>query len=151
MNQIIHVIICKELTFERRDKMENKEKQEKAIKTLESDKGTIKIADEVVRVIAGLAADEVEGISMSGGIVGGIAEKLGRKSLSKGVKVQVGEKEAVVDLYVIADYGVNISDVATKIQDNVRKSIENMTGLSVPEVNVHVQGVNVSGDEGREG
>lgn len=130
--------------------MENKEKQEKAVKTLQSDKGTIKIADEVVRVIAGLAADETEGISMSGGIVGGIAEKLGRKSLSKGVKVQVSEKEASVDLYVIADYGVNIANVATKIQDNVRKSIEEMTGLSVPEVNVHVQGVNVSSDEGGE-
>jgi len=107
------------------------------------DKGAIKIADEVVGIIAGLAATEVEGVAgMSGGIVGGIAEILGRKNLSKGVKVQVGEKEAAVDLYIIVNYGVRIPEVAWNVQENVKKAIENMTGLSVIEVNIHVQGVN---------
>jgi len=94
-------------------------------------------------VIAGLAATEVEGIAgMSGSIVGGITEILGRKNLAKGVKVEVNEKEAVVDLYVIVDYGVRIPEVAWNVQENVKKAIENMTGLSVAEVNIHVQGVN---------
>ncbi|AEE91545.1 conserved protein of unknown function [Tepidanaerobacter acetatoxydans Re1] len=108
-----------------------------------NEKGSIKIADDVVGVIAGLAATEVAGIAgMSGGIVGGITEMLGRKNLAKGVKVEVNEKEAVVDLYVIVDYGVRIPEVAWNVQENVKKAIENMTGLSVVEVNIHVQGVN---------
>ena len=107
-----------------------------------NEKGSIKIADDVVGVIAGLAATEVEGVAgMSGGIVGGIAEILGRKNLSKGVKVVVSEKEAKVDLYMIINYGVRIPDVAWNVQENVKKAIENMTGLSVVEVNIHIQGV----------
>jgi len=105
--------------------------------------GNIKIADEVVGIIAGLAATEVEGVAgMSGGIAGGIAEILGRKNLSKGVKVEVGEREAAVDLFIIVDYGVRIPEVAWNVQENVKKAIENMTGLNVVEVNIHVQGVN---------
>jgi len=112
--------------------------------------GTVKIADEVVRVIAGLAATEVPGVAdMSGGLVGGIAERLGRKNLAKGVKVEVGEKEAAIDLYVVVDYGVRIPDVAAEIQRKVKQAVEGMTGLKVVEVNVHVQGVNF-GPEGRE-
>lgn len=104
--------------------------------------GTIRIADEVVSIIAGLAATEVEGIAgMSGGIAGGIAEMLGRKNFSKGVKVEVGEKEAAIDLFVIVKYGVRIPDVALNVQENVKNAIETMTGLSTVEVNVHVQGV----------
>nr|WP_132242965.1 Asp23/Gls24 family envelope stress response protein [Marinisporobacter balticus] len=110
--------------------------------------GQIKIADEVVGVIAGLAATEVSGVAgMSGGIAGGIAEMLGRKNLSKGVKVEVGEKEAAVDLYVIVEYGAKIPDVAWKIQESVKKAIETMTGLNVVEVNIHVQGVNMEKEE----
>ena len=113
--------------------------------------GSVRIADEVVSVIAGLAATEVEGIEgMSGGIVGGIAEMLGRKNFAKGVKVEVGEKEAAVDLYVIVRYGVRIPDVAIATQENVKQAIETMTGLSVVEVNVHVQGVRFPGDEPKE-
>ena len=78
---------------------------------------------------------------MSGGIAGGIAEMLGKKSLTKGVKVEVGEKETAVDLYMIVKYGVRVPDVAIAVQENVKKAIENMTGLTVVEVNVHVQGV----------
>ena len=104
--------------------------------------GTIRIADEVVSIIAGLAATEVEGeAGMSGGIAGGIAEILGRKNFSKGVKVEVGEKEAAIDLYIIVKYGVRIPDIALNVQEAVKAAIENMTGLSTVEVNVHVQGV----------
>lgn len=104
--------------------------------------GTIRIADDVVRIIAGMAATEVPGVvGMSGGVVGGITEKLGRKNLSKGVKVEVGEKEAAVDLFIVVEYGSRIPDVAAKIQDVVKNAIEKMTGLAVVEVNVNVQGV----------
>lgn len=104
--------------------------------------GTIRIADEVVSIIAGLAATEVEGVAgMSGGIAGGIAEILGRKNFSKGVKVEVGEKETAIDLYIIVKYGVRIPDIALNVQEAVKAAIENMTGLSTVEVNVHVQGV----------
>jgi uncharacterized alkaline shock family protein YloU len=112
--------------------------------------GSIRIAEEVVSIIAGLAATEVEGIAgMSGGIAGGIAEMLGRKNFAKGVKVEVGEKEAAVDLYIIVKYGVRIPDVALAAQENVKQAIENMTGLSVVEVNIHVQGVGFPDEEGK--
>ncbi len=104
--------------------------------------GSIRIADEVVKVIAGLASIEIKGVAgMSGGLVGGIAEMLGRKNLAKGIKVEVGEKEAAVDLFVIMDYGIRIPDVAAQIQESVKKAVERMTGLVVVEVNVNVQGV----------
>ncbi|WP_215829306.1 Asp23/Gls24 family envelope stress response protein [Pelorhabdus rhamnosifermentans] len=107
-----------------------------------ADVGTIRIADEVVGIVAGLAATEIPGVAgMSAGLVGGIAEMLGKKNLSKGVKVEVGEKEAAVDLYIIVEYGVRIPDVALKVQENVKRAIESMTGLDVVEVNIHVQGV----------
>ncbi len=106
------------------------------------DGGSIRIADEVVGIIAGLAATEVPGVAgMSGGLVGGIAEILGRKNFNKGVKVEVGEKEAAVDLFIIVEYGVRIPEVAGEIQGNVKRAIESMTGLAVVEVNIHVQGV----------
>ena len=115
---------------------------EKEIVKKDSSLGAIRIADEVVSIIAGLAATEVDGIAgMSGGIAGGIAEMLGRKNFAKGVKVEVGEKEAAVDLYIIVKYGVRIPDIALAVQENVKQAIETMTGLSVVEVNVHVQGV----------
>lgn len=110
--------------------------------------GTVRIADEVVGTIAGLAATEVNGIAgMSGGLVGGIAEMLGKKNFSKGVKVEVGEKEAAVDLYIIVEYGVRIPDIALTVQEKVKSSIESMTGLEVVEVNVHVQGVGFVNEE----
>lgn len=115
---------------------------EKEIVKKDSSLGAIRIADEVVSIIAGLAATEVDGIAgMSGGIAGGIAEMLGRKNFAKGVKVEVGEKEAAVDLFIIVKYGVCIPDIALAVQENVKQAIETMTGLSVVEVNVHVQGV----------
>ena len=120
------------------------------VKDEQTNLGTIRIADDVVKVIAGLAATDVTGVSgMSGGVVGGIAEILGRKNLSKGVKVEVGEKEAAVDLFVIVDYGSRIPEVSTNIQESVKKAIESMTGLIVVEVNVNIQGVNF-GTEGKD-
>ncbi|MFB5759524.1 Asp23/Gls24 family envelope stress response protein [Paenibacillus medicaginis] len=104
--------------------------------------GEIQIAPEVIEVIAGLATVEVKGVAgMSGGFAGGFAELLGRKNLSKGVKVEVGQREAAVDVSVIIEYGNRLPEVASLIQHNVKRSIENMTGLSVVEVNVHIHDV----------
>lgn len=117
----------------------------------EDDIGAVRVADEVVSVIAGLAATDIEGIAgMSGGLVGGIAEMLGRKNLSKGVKVEVGEREAAVDLYIIVKFGVRIPEVALNVQESVKEAIEQMTGLKVVEVNVHVQGVATEEPEKKE-
>lgn len=106
------------------------------------DQGAIKISKEVVAIIAGLAASEVTGVAgMSGGLAGGLAEKLGRKNLSKGVKAEVGEKEATIDIFIIVDYGARIQEVAHQVQTGVKNAVENMTGLKVLQVNVSVQGV----------
>lgn len=103
--------------------------------------GSIKISDEVVAVIAGLAASEIPGVAGMSGTLAGIAEKLGMKSMSKGVKVEVGERETAIDLFIVVEYGVRIPDVASEVQHAVKKAVESMTGLTVVEVNVHVQGV----------
>lgn len=126
------------------------EKRERIERTEHNDVGSIRIADEVVGIVAGLAATEVAGVAgMSAGLVGGIAEMLGKKNLSKGVKVEVGEREAAVDLYIIVEYGVRIPDVALRVQENVKRAIESMTGLDVVEVNIHIQGVGF-GQDGEE-
>ena len=108
----------------------------------------IKIADDVVAVIAGMAVSDVPGVAgMSGGFAGGISEVFsGKKNFSKGVKVEVGEKEAIIDLNIIVDYGMRIPDVAYEIQSRVKKAVEAMTGLQVISVNVHVQGVKTDKD-----
>ena len=109
-----------------------------------NDIGTVKIASDVVGTIAVMAAQEVEGIfSMSGGFTDDIAEKFGMKSSNKGIKVQVGETEAAIDLYLIVDYGVKIPEVCSAAQERVKNAVETMTGLNVVEVNVNVQGVNI--------
>lgn len=130
----------------------NTNSKEKILPTKKETKlGTIRIADDVVSIIAGLAATEIDGIAgMSAGLVGGIAEILGRKNFAKGVKVEVGEREAAVDLYIIVKYGVRIPDVALAAQENVKQAIETMTGLSVVEVNIHVQGVGFPEEETQE-
>ncbi len=113
--------------------------------------GNIQIAPEVIEIIAGLATIEVPGVAgMSGGVVGGIAELLGRKNLSKGVKVEVGQKETAVDVSIIVQYGSAIPEVASAIQASVKREIENMTGLDVVEVNVQVQGVDFRQEEKKE-
>ena len=106
--------------------------------------GTVKIANEVVAIIAGLAATEIDGVAgMSGGMTADFTEMLGMKNLSKGVKVEVGEKEAAIDLFMIVEYGSKISEVANEVQRNVKDTVETMTGLNVIEVNVNVQNVNI--------
>ena len=104
----------------------------------------IQISSDVVAVIAGVAVSEVQGVSgMSGGFAGGITEVLsGKKNLAKGIKVEINEETAKIDVNIIVEYGSRIPDVAFEIQNRVKKSVENMTGLKVEEVNVHVQGVN---------
>lgn len=112
--------------------------------SVETDNNGIKISSDVVSVIAGVAISEVPGVyGMAGGFAGGISEVLsGKKNLSKGIKVEVGEKETKIDVNIIVEYGTRIPDVAFEIQNRVKKAVETMTGLKVVEVNVHVQGVN---------
>ena len=113
----------------------------------ETEVNGIKIAEEVVAKIAGIAALEVKGVyGMTGGLAEGISEMFGKKSYSKGVKVQVGEKDATIDLYIIVEYGCRIPDIAWEIQNRVKTSVSNMTGLKVLDVNIHVQGVNLPKD-----
>ena len=109
---------------------------------VKTDLGSIQIAPEVIEVIAGLATIETPGVAgMSGGFVGGITELLGKKNLSKGVKVEVGQKETAVDVSVIIEFGFRIPEVSSNIQHNVKNTIESMTGLQVVEVNVHIHDV----------
>lgn len=123
---------------------ENKIVEELSLEHEIETENNIKIADDVVAVIAGVAVSEVPGVSsMAGGFAGGITEVLsGKKNLAKGIKVEVGDKETKIDVNIIVEYGTRIPDVAFEIQNRVKKAVENMTGLKVLEVNVHVQGVN---------
>ena len=105
--------------------------------------GEVQIADEVVAIIAGLAATEVEGVdSMAGNITNEWVSKLGMKNLSKGVKVDVTEEHVSVDLSLTMRYGYSIPAVCEKVQEKVKTAIENMTGLSVLDVNIRVAVVN---------
>ena len=123
------------------EKKTNKKEDEIVINEGENN---IEISNDVVAVIAGMAASEVSGVAeMSGGFAGGISEVLsGKKNLAKGIKVEILEnKESRIDVNIIVEYGARIPEVAFEIQKRVKKSVENMTGLNVLEVNVHVQGV----------
>ena len=113
--------------------------------TREEQNGSISFANDVVATIAGLAALEIEGVAgMSGGFSGGLAELLGRKNLTKGVKVEVGKEECAVDLFIVVEYDVRIPELCENIQANVKKAVETMTGLRVVETNVHIQGVRMN-------
>ncbi len=104
--------------------------------------GKISFNNEVVATIAALATVDVPGVAgMSGGFTSGVAELLGRKNLTKGIKVEIGTKECAVDMNLIVKYGYKIHEVCQQIQQSVKESIEMMTGLSVVEINIHVQGV----------
>ena len=107
---------------------------------------SVVISEEVVSVIAGVAVSEVSGVvDTAGGFAGGLTEVLsGKKNLSKGIKVEVGEKETKIDVNIIVEYGIRIPDIAFEIQSKVKKSVKEMTGLDVLAVNVHVQGVRTS-------
>ncbi len=132
--------------------MENEE-IEKVEEINVTEDSSIVISNEVVSVIAGVAVSEVSGVvDTAGGFAGGISEVLsGKKKLSKGIKVEVGEKETKIDVNIIVEYGTRIPDVAFEIQNKVRNAVKEMTGLDVLAVNVHVQGVRTSMEqEGKE-
>ena len=121
-------------------------KEERNTYTIKEDEhlGEVKIADEVVAIIAGLAAMEVEGVSsMSGNTTRELIGKLGMKTLSKGVKVDVLEGIVTVSLTLTLKYGYSLVAVSNKVQEKVKAAIENMTGLTVADVNIRVMGVDV--------
>jgi uncharacterized alkaline shock family protein YloU len=120
---------------------------------LQTEKGTTTIADSVVTKIAGIAAREVEGVHKLGG---GVARALGAvtqrlpgtsEGTSQGVSVEVGEKEAAVDVTIVVEYGESIPEVAQRIRDNIVRRIEGLTGLKVTEVNVEVNDLHMPGDD----
>jgi uncharacterized alkaline shock family protein YloU len=112
------------------------------VSNVEAEGGRIIFADDVVATIAALAVSDVEGVSaMTGGMVEGFTEMLGKKNLTKGVKVEVGTEEAAVDVSVSIRYGYKIREVCEKIQLAAKNAIETMTGLRVVEVNVYVQSI----------
>ena len=109
--------------------------------------GDVRIADEVVAIIAGLAATEVEGVSsMAGNITNEIVSRLGMKNLSKGIVVEVLDEEVKVDVAINIAYGFSIPEVSSKVQDKVKNAIENMTGLNVAVVNVRIASVDMESD-----
>ena len=125
-------------------------KDERNIYTIQNDagKGEVKIADEVVAIIAGLAAMEVEGVaSMAGNITNELIGKLGMKNLSKGVKVDVLEGIVTVSLALNLKYNYSIVEVSARVQEKVKNAIENMTGLEVADVNIKVAGVEMESQE----
>ncbi len=119
--------------------------ENKAVKESEAQKtGSVNISNDVVSIVASLAASSVKGVSgMVSSMSGGIAELLGKKNMSKGVKVSVSDKDVTLNLSIIVEYGAKIPDVAWEIQEKVKSEVEAMTGLNVIAVNVSVEGVNV--------
>ncbi|MEC1523046.1 Asp23/Gls24 family envelope stress response protein [Neobacillus niacini] len=104
--------------------------------------GKVEIAPEVIEVIAGIAASEVEGVAqMRGNFATGVVERLGKKNHGKGVKVELSEEGITVDVYCLMKFGVSIPTVAGKIQDNIRQALLNMTALEAEAVNIHVVGI----------
>ena len=122
----------------------NKEEKNNYKTLSEENLGEVQIADEVVAIIAGLASMEVEGVSsMAGNATRELIAKLGMKSLSKGVKVDVLEGVVTVSLALNLKYGRNIKETTMKVQEKVKAAIENMTGLTVANINLSVAGVDM--------
>lgn len=110
----------------------------------------LRISEEVVATIAGIAASEVESLaSMSGGIVDGIAGILGRKSMGKGIKVEIKENSTSIEMSIVMQYGCKIHEVSKEIQARVRAAVEDMTGLQVASVNINVLGVSMEKESKR--
>jgi len=120
-------------------------------KSLVTEQGRTSIADAVVAKIAGIATREVDGVHAVGGgaarAMGAVRERMGSKSHSQGVAVEVGERQAAVDVSVVVEYGTSIADVADGVRSNVIRAIERMTGLEVTEVNVNVGDIFIPGEE----
>lgn len=105
--------------------------------------GSIEIAPEVIEVIAGIAASEIDGVaSMRGNFATGVVERFGKKSHGKGVKVDLSNDQVIVDVYCVLNFGVSIPKVAKQIQDNIHQALLNMTGLETNEINIHVVNIN---------
>ncbi|MBE4910449.1 Asp23/Gls24 family envelope stress response protein [Bacillus luteolus] len=104
--------------------------------------GKVEIAPEVIEVIAGIAASEVDGVAqMRGNFASGVAERLGKKNHGKGVKVDLTDNGITIDVFCAMKFGISIPNVAQKVQDNIRQALLNMTALEIDEVNIHVVGV----------
>lgn len=113
--------------------------------------GNIRIADDVVKTIAAKAASDVEGIyKLAGGMVDEVSKILGKKRPTNGVKVEVGEKECSIEVFVIVEFGYPISEVAHEVQKAVLKAVSELSGLKVVEVNVYVQDVKIRTEEAAE-
>lgn len=111
--------------------------------------GKVEIAPEVIEVIAGIAAAEVDGLfAMRGNFASGVVEKFGKKSHSKGVKVELTDNGILIDLFVVLNFGVSIPEVAQNLQSNIRQTLKSMTALEIDEINVHVVGIQMDGKEG---
>ena len=112
------------------------------IDAINDENGNIKISDDVIATIAAVAAEEVEGIvNLQTSLKSSVTDMLGVKNLTKGVKVNVGNSEAVIDIYVTVEYGKNIVEISKQVQDKIKEAVETMTSLQVVEVNVHVSGI----------
>ena len=110
--------------------------------------GNIRIADEVVAKVAAKATVEIDGVyKMSGGVVEEVSELFGKKTLGKGVKVEVGERECSIDVYLVVEYGAIFPEVASNVQQSIIKNITEMTGLKVMEVNVYIQDIHIEEKE----
>lgn len=117
---------------------------------MEENTGEIKIADEVVATVVGIAAMEIDGVAgMSSGIANGLYELLGKKNLSKGVKVVIDGNNVVIDIYIVVKYGFRIPDIAWQIQEKVKSSVETMTGLNADKINIHIEGVDFGGKKSK--
>ena len=117
----------------------------KSFKIKDGKLGEVKIADEVVAIIAGLATTEVEGVcSMAGNITNELVSKLGMKNLSKGIFVEVMDEEIKVDVELNIDYGYAIPEISAKVQERVKSAVENMTGLTVAVVNIRIASVDMN-------
>lgn len=126
---------------------ENKSQEHAAGETTNA-YGSIKIAEEAVASIVSLAAAQIKGVAaMSGSMAAGLTEKLGKKNLAKGVKVEINEQDVIVALNIFVEYGVKIPQLALDIQNEVRDTVQTMTGLKVKEVNIYVQGISFEHNE----
>ncbi len=119
------------------------------LKTNRSELGIMKIADEVLAMVAGIATLEVEGVAaMSGGLAGGIAEMLGRKNLSKGIKLEESGQGLKIEVNIIVEFAVNIPRLTGEVQQQVCERVERITGARVAVVNVNIESLHLPEAEG---
>lgn len=116
--------------------------EQSLVNVSDTDLGKVEIAQEVIEIITGIAASEVKGVfSMRGTFATDVVERFGKKSHSKGVKVELTESGILIDLYVVLHFGYSIPQIAEQLQTNIRQTLRNMTALEIDEINVHVVGI----------